>query len=171
MKASDIEQIIGGKAAVVSLGDLLSRADGSGRAAWWDLPTSPGVYAVCLSGWEAHSFAADAGRAHHAEPANCGLLRDKRDRIMAGGPTDILYIGKAGATTRILRERVRELARFGVGRASNHKGGEWLWQLEGIDEAVVRMWCCPRGRPEPLERKLLARFRADHADWPFANRA
>ena len=166
MKASDIEQIMGGKAEVVSLGDLLARADGPGRATWQDLPASPGIYAVCLPGWEAHSFAADAGRAQYAEPANSSLLRDKRDRIRAAGPTDILYIGKASN----LRKRVRQLARFGVGRASNHRGGEWIWQLEGIDEAQLRMWCCPRGRPEPLEHELLARFRADHGDWPLANR-
>ena len=170
MKASDIEQIMGGKAEVVSLGDLLARADGPGRAKWQDLPASPGVYAVCLSGWEARSFAADAGGAQHAEPANPGRLRVKRDRIIAAGPTDILYIGKAGAKTSNLRKRLRQLARFGVGRASNHRGGEWIWQLEGIDEAQLRMWCCPRGRPEPLEREMLTRFRADHGDWPLANR-
>ena len=170
MKTSDIEQILGKKAKVVSLGDLLARVDGPRRATWRDLPASPGVYAVCLPGWEAHSFAADAGRAQYAEPASSSLLRDKQDRILAGGSTDILYIGKAGAKTSNLRKRVRQLARFGLGRASNHKGGEWLWQLEGIDEAAVRMWCCPRGRPEPLERELLERFRADHGDWPLANR-
>ena len=170
MKASDIERTMGRKAEVVSLGDLLARADGPGRATWLDLPASPGVYAVCLPGWEIHSFAAAAGRAQYAKPAKSSLLRDKRDRIMAVRTTDILYIGKAGAKTSNLRKRVRQLVRFGVGRASNHGGGEWLWQLEGIEEAQLRMWCCPRGRPEPLERELLARFRADHGDWSLANR-
>ena len=170
MKASDIEQIMGAKAEVVSLGDLLARADRPGRVTWQNLPACAGIYAVCLPGWEAHAFAAGAGRAQYAEPANASLLRDKRGRIMAAGPTDILYIGKAGAKTSNLRKRVCTLARFGVGLISKHKGGEWIWQLEGIGEAQVRMWCCPRGRPEPLERELLARFRADHGDWPLANR-
>ena len=170
MKASDIDQIMGGKAEAVSLGELLARVDGLGRATWQDLPASPGVYAVCLPGWEARSFTADAGRAQRAVPANPCRLRDKRDRIVGAGPTDILYIGKAVAKTRTLRERVRELARFGVDRTSNHTGGEWIWQLEGIDEAQLRMWCCPRGRPEPLERDLLQRFRTEHGEWPLANR-
>ena len=154
MKASDIGQIAGGQAEVVSLGDLLARAVGPGRAIWQDLPASPGVYAVCLPGWEAHSFAADVSRAQHAKPADPSLLHDKRDRILAAGPTDILYIGKAGGRTSNLRKRVRQLARFGVGRAPNHSGGEWLWQLEGVDEAQLWLWCCPRGRPEPLEREM-----------------
>lgn len=170
MKASDIERMMGGKPDTVSLGDLLARAHGMRQASWQDLPDSPGIYAVCLPGWEAHAFTADAGRARHAKPADPDLLRKKRDRILGAEPTDILYIGKAGAKASNLRKRVSQLARFGVGRARNHRGGEWLWQLEGIDEAEVRMWRCPRGGPERLEGELLERFRADHGDWPLANR-
>ena len=171
MKVSDIEQNMGVKAEVVPLGELLARASSSRQATWLDLPASPGIYAVCLPGWEAYSFTLDPGQAKHAEPACPSVLHNKRDRILAAGPTDILYIGKAGAKAGDLRKRVRLLARFGVGRADNHSGGEWLWQFEGIGKAQVRMWCCPRGRPEPLERELLVRFKDQHGDWPFANRA
>lgn len=171
MRASDIDRIVAAKLGFVVLGDLLARADGPGRASWQDLPAVPGVYAVCLSDWKDRTFAADAGRALYAEPANPDLLRDKRRRIFTAGPTDILYIGKADAWTSNLRKRVRQLARFGVGRASNHRGGEWLWQLEGIDDAKLCMWCSPRGRCEAIERELLARFRRDHGEWPLANRS
>ena len=170
MKATEIEQIIGGKAQVFSLRDLLAMVDGPGRARWQDLPDSPGVYAVCLPGWEAHSFTAGAGRANYAKPANPSLLRNKRDGILAHGPTDILYIGKAGAKTSTLRKRVGQLVLFGVGRTKKHKGGEWLWQLKGIDKAQLQMWSCARGQPEQIERNLLDRFRVDHGDWPLANR-
>lgn len=67
MKSSDIELQLG-KAEIVSLDPLLKQIDGPGRATWTILPDSPGVYAVCLPGWEASSFAADAGRARHATP-------------------------------------------------------------------------------------------------------
>ena len=170
MKVSDIDRLVGQKGQVVSLGNLLARADGPGRATWLDLPASPGVYAICLPGWQTRSFIADAGQAKHATLEDPNLLCDKRDRILSAAPTDILYIGKAGADTRTLRDRVCELARFGVGRASNHSGGEWLWQLDGIDEAQVHMWCCPRGKPESFECALLDRFQADHGDLPLANR-
>ena len=166
MKASDIEQYVGGGEEVALLSDLLAWVDGPGRATWQGLPDSPGVYAVCLQNWRACSFAADAGRAKHAKPADPDLLRDKRDRILAAGPTDILYIGKADR----LHKRVRQLARFGMGRASNHRGGEWLWQLEGIDKACVRMWCYPSGGPKTLKRELLNRFKHDHGGLPLANR-
>ena len=170
MRASDIDGIVGAKVAFVVLGDLLARADSPGRASWRDLPAVPGIYAICLSDWKDRTFVADAGRARYAEPADPDLLRHKRHRILAAGPTDILYVGKADARTSNLRKRVRQLARFGVGRASNHRGGEWLWQLEGIDDAELFMWCCAEGRCELIERELLAQFRHDHGEWPLANR-
>ncbi len=166
MKTSDIDRILGAKAQSVSLGDLLARAKGPERATWRDLPTCPGIYAVCMCGWNTSSFTADAGRARYAEPVDPDRLYDKRHGILTAGPTDILYIGKA---TNLL-DWVRQLARFGVGRAKNHKGGEWLWQVQGIGDAKLRMWCCPRGTPEPRERELLEQFRKDHGDWPLANR-
>ncbi|MDE0209492.1 MAG: hypothetical protein OXJ64_06375 [Boseongicola sp.] len=170
MKASDIDLLAATEGQAVPLDNLLWKVDRSGRATWQDLPTSPGVYAVCLSDWEVRAFTRHAGRARHASPADVSQLSDKRDQILAAGPTDILYIGKAGGRgTRTLRNRIRELARFGAGRALNHRGGARLWQLDGIDEAHVHMWCCPRGRAESLESELLDRFRTDHGDWPFAN--
>ena len=170
MKALDIDRILGAKAQSVSLGDLLARAKGPERATWRDLPTCPGIYAVCMCGWNTRSFTADAGRARYAEPVDPDRLYDKRHGILTAGPTDILYIGKASGKASTLRRRVSTLAGFGVGRKRNHKGGEWLWQVQGIGDAKLRMWCCPRGRPEPLEHELLAKFRKDHGDWPLANR-
>ena len=170
MNVLDMEKAIGGSGEAVSMGELLERACSPGRATWKDLPDCPGIYAICLPGWTTCPFAADAHLALHAEPADTCLLNAKRNRILAAGYTDILYIGKAGAKTSNLRKRVRELIRFGVGCAKKHEGGEWLWQLEGIHEAQLRMWCCPRGKPERIERKLLEQFRGDHGELPLANR-
>ena len=166
MNLSDIEQGMkeDGKAAL--LGALLERVTSPGSATWLDLPKSPGIYAVCLAGWEVRQFNNDAGLARHAKPASVGTLTDKRDRLADAGQTDILYVGKAN----VLRNRVRQLVRFGAGRANNHKGGEWLWQLDGVREAQVWMWCCPGDEPEQLERRLLKAFKADHGEWPLANR-
>lgn len=166
MKIPDIEQVIEGSGRVLSLDELLARVTSPGQATWQDLPASPGVYAVCLPSWETRPFTADAGMARHADPADPAALRAKRDRILGAGPTDILYIGKA----ENLCKRVQQLVRFGTGRANNHRGGEWLWQLKGICEAKLWMCCCPGERPELLERKLLEAFRATHGDWPLANR-
>ncbi len=166
MRVSDIEQDMGGKEVAVPMRELLQHADSQRRANWTVLPDCPGVYAVCLSDWTTRSFTADTHLARYATPVDPCQLCDKRNRILAAGFTDILYIGKASN----LRKRIRQLARFGVGRDKNHKGGEWLWQLEGIEKAQLRMWCCPRGEPERIERKLLEQFKAVHGDWPLANR-
>ena len=168
MNAADIDLTAGVAAASISLGDLMARADGADRASWMDLPNAPGVYAVCLPDWKDRPFSGVPGRACHANPEQPRELREKRCRILEGGPTDILYLGKAAR----LRRRVPQLVRFSLGRACNHKGGAWLWQLQGIDDAELRMWCFPSGGPDPreIERELLARFRHDHGEWPLANR-
>lgn len=86
MNTSDIEQIVGGKPAVVQLGELLARAQCSKRATWLDIPSSPGIYAVSLPDWKTLTFVSDAGSARHAESTDPNVLRDKRDRILAAGP-------------------------------------------------------------------------------------
>ena len=95
MKVSDIEGSLAEKPEVIPLGKLLARAVGPERAGWTDLPSCPGVYAVSFPSWETRPFTADAGQARHAAVTDTRTLIDKRDRILAGGPTDILYIGKA----------------------------------------------------------------------------
>ena len=166
MKLSDIEQAMTEDGKAASLGELLERVTSLGRTAWVDLPDSPGIYAVCLEGWEVLRFTDDPGLACHASPVSGCTLRDKRNLILNAGPTDILYIGRAND----LRKRVRQLVRFGAGQADNHRGGEWLWQLDGIYRAQLWMWRCDDDAPEQLERRLLDAFKADHGDWPFANR-
>ena len=141
MKAADIDRIVGTAASVVSMGDLMGRANEPGRASWLDLPAMPGVYAACPPDWNDRPFSTVPPAARHAQPADPACLRGKRDRIPEGGPTDILYLGK----TVELRNRVRELARFGQGRADNQRGGEWLRQLREIEDAALHMWCLPRG--------------------------
>jgi hypothetical protein len=42
-----------------------------------------------------------------------------------------------GNTPRPLRDRVRELIRFAYGARVGHRGGEWLWQLEGWEDLRV----------------------------------
>ncbi len=169
MKTSDIDRLAGVKGLeAVSLGDLLARAQ-SERANWQDLPASPGVYAVCMSGWQTCSLLPQAGLAKHAKPEDTGVLEAKRKQILAGPPTNVIYLGKAGCETSDLCQRLSQLAHFGVGKWKNHKGGRWLWQLDGIEKARIYMWCCPRGRPESLKRELLERFRDIYGDLPLAN--
>lgn len=154
---------------MLHLDDLMDRAANQKRASWVDIPARPGVYVVCLPNGMIPSFTAHAGLAIHAIPEDPRVLQGRRDSILQHGPTGILYIGK-GSGRKGLRQRVRQLVRFGVGRATNHGGGEWLWQVEQIRCAQLLMRCCSVGWAEGLESELLARFKKDHGSWPLANR-
>ncbi len=172
MYSTDIERITEirlEKLDSVLLADLLVRAASPERGPWNGLPLArtPGIYAVCLPDWQDRRFNIDAGNARYANPAGVKTLKDKRNRILAAGPTDILYIGASGC----LRRRMQQLGRFGMGRAKNHKGGEWLWQVEEIGQAKTRMWCCTGSSTEQnCKSGLLVLFQEEHKELPLANR-
>ena len=148
------------------MSDLLRRADGLGRARWTDLPDVPGIYVVYWTTDTSPEFMDDAGKAMFATPTNSPHLRMKWDKIQSAIPTDIIYFGKADN----IRRRVRLLIRFGVGKANNHQGGEWIWQIREIASAEVLVQSCPSGKQLAFENWLLYTFYADHNDYPLANR-
>ena len=170
MWAGEIEEIKDEVRTILSLGNLMARASVPGRASWTDIPACPGIYCVYMPEDIVLSFSDCAGRAKYAVPTSANDLQTKQERILANGPTDILYIGKAGSMSSNLRKRIGQLARFGVGHARNHRGGEYLWQINEIENVCVLTQCCPRGQPESFESRLLAKFRNVHEDWPLANR-
>jgi hypothetical protein len=73
----------------------------------------------------APTFAEHSGEAAFATPVDPTRLVDKWTRANRLSETDVIYIGKGDN----LRERVKLLARFGVGRTAYHAGGEWMWQF------------------------------------------
>ena len=150
----------------VSMGELLERAAGRARASWTDLLDVSGIYVVTWTTGAPLQFATSSDRARFAVPLERAILKARWDRIIGEAPTDILYIGKGDN----VKGRVRQLARFGVGRAENHKGGEWLWQVRGIDRACVLMQSCPDGCQIGFENWLLEAFREVHGGYPLANR-
>ena len=83
----------------------------------------------------------------------------------------VLYFGKADigrSGRRGLKKRLGELLDFGAGRPIGHRGGRYLWQVDGSDEFVV----CWREDPTPRasEKTLIAEFKAaHHGARPFAN--
>ncbi len=148
------------------LGELVARADSAGSASWTDLPKRSGVYIVSWPLEEQPSFRPNTGDAYYAVPADRYALQMKWERIHAHYPTDILYIGKADS----IKSRVRLLARFGAGRARSHHGGEWMWQIDGIGNALLTVQSCPPGMHHGFENWLLERFHHEHGDYPLANR-
>lgn len=146
--------------------DLLTRAKGPDRASWADLPNDPGIYVVSWPIGEAVEFLETPGGATFATRADPAHLRRKWEDIQKVKPTDLIYFGKADK----IRQRIRQLARFGVGRARNHVGGEWLWQIAGIENTSLLIQVCPMGRQLGFENWLLEAFFGEHGNYPFANR-
>lgn len=73
-----------------------------------------------------------------------------------------------------LRFALRQYRRTGEGRADNHVGGVWIWQLADADPLLVA-WRVAADQSDQAvddeETALLSRFRADHGRRPFANRS
>lgn len=77
--------------------------------------------------------------------------------------TPVLYIGKAD----VLRDRLDAYMRFGAGAPISHKGGRYIWQVQGSDKLLVA-W---RQDSQPGRRasRLLADFERQYGSLPFAN--
>ena len=148
------------------LGELLARVVAPGKASWTDIPEASGVYLVGIDDLENARFGAETGKAKYVGPRDPHCLAAMWKSIQANAPTDIVYIGKGDD----LHDRIPSLARFGVGCARNHKGGEWMWQIVGIEAARVVAQSCPHGKQVASEKWLLDTFRIQHGNWPLANR-
>ena len=166
MNVADIPESSAFARKIVTMDDLLVRASGSKRATWTDLLKGPGIYVVVWASNNPIDFAANSGRAKHATSIDPAHLREKWEEICRCKSTDIIYIGK-GVN---IKPRIRQLARFGVGRARNHRGGEWMWQVSGIASTSVFMYSCPIGKEIAFENWLLETFWDAHRSYPLANR-
>lgn len=131
------------------------------------IPAEFGVYAVVSSNRTTPAFLkkSGAGRFKGQDPSYpTDLLNEKWVES-----ADVLYIGKAGPTSRrTLRKRIIELVRFGSGESVAHRGGRALWQLEGIWEARIA-WKIAAHAPIGTEQALLVRFEREFGKLPFAN--
>lgn len=84
----------------------------------------------------------------------------------------VVYIGKADWRRRNknpLRQRLKEFARIGAGRAVNHWGGRLIWQLQDSSELLVAWKGTPGEDPKLVEDQLIADFRSAYGKPPFAN--
>lgn len=145
---------------------LMERVLAPERASWADLPRGSGIYIVFMPKGIHPQFQQTTGNAIYCNPTPIAVLEEKWKSINRKVKTDIVYIGKADD----LKSRVRSLARFGAGKARNHKGGEWMWQISNLNQAKIRIITCPPGKQIPFEKWLLDTFYSQHGNWPLANR-
>jgi len=129
-----------------------------------DVPDVPGVYVVVR---------ASSGPILFLEDSRGGWFKGKDPTVPVGvlearwiDDAEELYIGKADR----LRRRVKELSEFGHGRPVGHRGGRFLWQIEGSADLLVGWLATPGRDPRQVEVQMLAAFREEFGGrQPFAN--
>jgi hypothetical protein len=128
------------------------------------VPTVPGIYVVLRNPNNDPVFL-------NKSPA--GWFKDKNpsvttDQLASSWVRNahMLYIG---ATSRTLRQRVRELVRFGNGANVGHYGGRMLWQLDGIWSAKLAWRQAESEDAGDDKRQLLDLFDGMYGSLPFAN--
>lgn len=132
------------------------------------VPTRPGIYVVLRVSEAAPRFLrhSPAGWFQGHDPTETAIVL--RARWIPETP--LLYVGKATAGSRgvrHLRKRLNELLDFGAGRSIGHRGGRYLWQIEGSDTFLVA-WL-PDHDPTTAENEVLRAFSATHGSYPYAN--
>ncbi len=122
----------------------------------------PGIYRVYWCDGKKPEFTMEtSGKGKNRKgPVDTELFRNK----WVGG-VSLIYIGQ---TKRPLRQRIRELVRYGMSEANNHRGGRYMWQIKDIwEHASIDLKECKN--PKAEEKKLLADFKKKYGKLPFAN--
>ena len=78
----------------------------------------------------------------------------------------ILYIGKADGK-KGLRQRLKQYMNYGWDKATNHKGGRAIWQIEDAGLLLLAFEECEDA--EVREKQLLADYKAKNGSYPLAN--
>jgi hypothetical protein len=127
-----------------------------------EIPSKPGAYVVLRARGDPPRFLTrSVGGWFKGNDPTVEVARLK-ERWLTNTP--VLYIGMAGTS---LRDRVRALVDYGVGRPVGHQGGRYLWQVQGSADFLVGWKIDMDGRA--LESSLFVEFEAAHGQLPFAN--
>lgn len=79
---------------------------------------------------------------------------------------EILYIGKADGK-KGLRQRLKQYMNYGWDKATNHRGGRAIWQIEDAGFLLLAFEECEDA--EAREKQLLADYKAKNGSYPLAN--
>lgn len=146
--------------------NLYNRITTDKRASWVDIFCGPGIYAIYLRTNTQPTFIDVIDNPNLTNPVSCEFLMNKWLYINKNNKTDIVYIGKGNS----LKERIRQLIRFGHGKRNKHLGGEWLWQINNIEDLRLLTSSCPFNEERGYERWLLDEFTKSHNELPLCNR-
>ena len=133
-----------------------------------DVPTGAGIYVVIRPSRRKPVFRkrGTGGRFQDRDPDY--PIEEVCTSWVTGA--SIVYIGKAAGRLG-LRQRLRQLVRFGYGEPVGHRGGRMLWQLPRSPELQIRWRECPHGEARTLESQAITAFKsANSGRRPFANK-
>ena len=123
------------------------------------IPDAPGVYRIYWKDGQSPRFQRKTGGLRN-DPATNESLTEK---WIVG--ERLVYIGMASIS---LRQRIRQLLRYGLSLVDNHRGGRYLWQIEGIwENAMLEFETCRN--PKKEESEMLQKFFDGHGRLPYAN--
>ncbi|TVX96226.1 hypothetical protein [Cohnella terricola] len=85
----------------------------------------------------------------------------------------VLYFGKAGSlnesSSSNLRSRIKQYLDFGAGKPIGHRGGRYIWQIEGFENLLVAWLVNEELEPRQLEIEYIKEFTSHYGAKPFAN--
>ncbi len=134
------------------------RADGYSA-----VPEKPGVYIVLME-TRAKPVFLEVGTGGWFKGNDPNVpVADLEEKWVPGAI--VLYIGKAA----ILRRRITQYIKFGSGKRVAHRGGRYVWQIEGSDRLILCWKPTPDEEPREVETALISSFEGSYRGLPFAN--
>jgi len=135
-----------------------------------DVPDEPGVYLVIRKDPHPPKFLSKS-KGGHFKGENPTVPKRKLQSKWVTGPK-VIYIGKAGGLGKsaTLKSRLLQYMRFGLGKPVGHKGGRYIWQLDGAGVLEVCWKPTPDENPAVVESRLIQEFKTKYdKQRPFAN--
>jgi len=133
-----------------------------------DIPDKCGVYIVfCPLSFKVQFKASTDGLEQYNSRELTVSIQALQDKWVP--QTHILYIGKAGGTSNTLLKRVRQYVRYGYREVQNHRGGRYIWQLEGDKNLLIGYKVLINEDAKMYEENMLTQFEEHFHKLPFAN--
>lgn len=126
------------------------------------IPEAPGVYRVLRPEGMSIRFTEHTYN-HSAKIYPVEVLSHKYEGCK---DQEILYIGKADGK-KGLRQRLKQYMNYGWDKATNHRGGRAIWQIEDAGFLLLAFEECEDA--EAREKQLLADYKAKNGSYPLAN--
>lgn len=129
------------------------------------LPRDKGVYVVIRKNDEKPKFL-ECGTGGHFKGKDPNVSISELENNLVSG-SNVMYIGKATN----LRNRLKQLLRFGAGANVGHWGGRYLWQLSDANDLIIAWKETPMEDPRTVEIRMLTEYVNKYGKRPFANLA